>query len=117
MDSLKIEGRLKQPHYVYETVRRYRAALDGKTPDRDDIDALKRAFNRGGFTRGYNFDDTRGIMYPKVQNNIGVTVGTVISVDRRGAVVALKEDIRKGDGLKLISASGRKRGDSKPDRT
>ena len=110
VDSLKIEGRLKQPHYVYETVRRYRAALDGKTPDRDDIDALKRAFNRGGFTRGYNFDDTRGIMYPKVQNNIGVTVGTVISADRRGAVVALKEDIRKGDGLKLISASGEEKG-------
>lgn len=47
--SLKLEGRLKGPDYVYAVTRVYRQALDGETPDSR---ALLSVFNRG-YTPGY----------------------------------------------------------------
>ena len=110
VDSLKIEGRLKQPHYVYAAASAYRAALDGKRVTRGDIDELQRAFNRGNFTEGYNFADTRAIMYPKVQNNIGVTIGEVVSASKSELKARITESINVGDGLKLLTADGCERG-------
>ena len=54
VDSLKIEGRMKSPEYVFRTVGIYRRLLDEKraaTPD--EIRSLAEAFSRGGFTDGY----------------------------------------------------------------
>lgn len=51
--SLKLEGRMKRPEYVAIVTRVYRAALDGREPGPDDLDALKRVFSRQGFTDGY----------------------------------------------------------------
>lgn len=48
--SLKIEGRMKRPEYVYSAVTACRDALSGKKPD---IENLKRVFSRSGFTDGY----------------------------------------------------------------
>lgn len=110
VDSLKIEGRLKQPHYVYTAVAEYRSALSGRAVARKDIDELQRAFNRGNFSEGYNFADTRAIMYPKVQNNIGVNVGEVVAASKDFVKVKLTEPIRKGDGLKLLTKGGTERG-------
>lgn len=110
VDSLKIEGRLKQPHYVYTAVTEYRSALGGKAVSRKDIDELQRAFNRGNFSEGYNFADTRALMYPKVQSNIGVNVGEVVSASGDAIKVALTEAIRKGDGLKILTKDGAERG-------
>ena len=109
-DSLKIEGRLKQPHYVYTAVSEYRAALDGKAVTLKDIDELRRAFNRGNFTEGYNFADARAIIYPKVQNSIGVNVGEVAAVGKDAVKVRLHETIRRGDGLKLMTSEGTEKG-------
>ncbi len=110
VDSLKVEGRLKQPHYVYTAVTEYRSALSGKAIARSDIDELQRAFNRGNFSEGYNFADTRALMYPKVQSNIGVNVGKVVSASADAIKVALTEAIRKGDGLKILTKDGAERG-------
>ena len=52
--SLKIEGRMKSPDYVYTVVSIYRRLLDenrAATPEEND--SLRRAFSRGGFTDGY----------------------------------------------------------------
>lgn len=102
VDSLKIEGRLKQPHYVSTVVSMYRNVLDGAKADNNAVSELKKAFNRGEFTSGYIFDDTKEIMSPKVQSNIGVAVGKVISCDKTGVTVKASEQLRDGDGLKLL---------------
>lgn len=47
--SLKLEGRLKSPDYVYKVTSLYRRALDG---EKVDARLLDRVFNRG-YTRGY----------------------------------------------------------------
>lgn len=50
VSSLKIEGRMKRPEYVACAVTAYRNALDGIP---FDMDTLKAAFSRSGFTDGY----------------------------------------------------------------
>lgn len=52
--SLKIEGRMKSPDYVYGVTRIYRRLLDEKraaTPN--EIKELEALFSRSGFTDGY----------------------------------------------------------------
>ncbi len=52
--SLKIEGRMKSPEYVYTVTEVYRRLLDEHRPATErENDRLKRAFSRGGFTDGY----------------------------------------------------------------
>ena len=52
--SLKIEGRMKSPGYVYGVTKIYRRLLDeNRAATRDEIEKLLRIFSRGGFTDGY----------------------------------------------------------------
>lgn len=52
--SLKIEGRMKSPEYVYTVVSIYRKLLDECRPSTPAEDrALDEIFSRGGFTDGY----------------------------------------------------------------
>ena len=52
--SLKIEGRMKSPDYVYTVTSIYRSLLDEcRTPTAEEKTRLARAFSRGGFTDGY----------------------------------------------------------------
>ncbi len=54
VQSLKIEGRMKSPEYVYGVVRAFRTLLDeGKNATVEELSALARVFSRGGFTQGY----------------------------------------------------------------
>ena len=106
--SLKIEGRLKRPEYVAETVTAYRGALDAianGTPF--DMEAakreLKQMFNRGGFTRGYGpgAEDAE-IMYHERPNHLGVEVGRC----RRDGTIELNEAIDEKDALALRRPDG-----------
>ncbi|MBR2460994.1 MAG: U32 family peptidase [Clostridia bacterium] len=52
--SLKIEGRMKSPAYVFGVVSIYRRLLDGRRAATDDeMNRLAELFSRGGFTDGY----------------------------------------------------------------
>ena len=52
--SLKIEGRMKSPEYVYTVTSIYRRLLDERrSATAKEMDRLKAAFSRGGFTDGY----------------------------------------------------------------
>ena len=100
-DSLKIEGRLKTAYYCAEVVSSYRAAIDGKLTGRE-MSRLLRAFNRGGFTRGYGVDDTPRLMSVKIQNNVGELSGVVRAVGRGYIDAELKAEIALGDGVKIV---------------
>ncbi len=60
--SLKIEGRMKSPAYVYTVVSTYRKLLDeARNASKAEISTLEAVFSRGGFTDGYyteKIDDT-----------------------------------------------------------
>ena len=52
--SLKIEGRMKSPDYVYGVTRIFRALLDERRAATDaEMRELSEIFSRGGFTDGY----------------------------------------------------------------
>ena len=57
--SLKIEGRMKSPDYVYTVTSIYRRLLDeNRNSNKKENEKLERAFSRGGFTDGYFTGDT-----------------------------------------------------------
>ena len=52
--SLKIEGRMKSPEYVFGVVRAFRILLDeNKNATKEELTTLARIFSRGGFTDSY----------------------------------------------------------------
>ena len=64
--SLKIEGRMKSPEYVYTVTGIYRKLLDERrNATKQEKDALNRVFSRGGFTDGYfkgnKFENMTGV--------------------------------------------------------
>lgn len=54
VESLKIEGRMKSPDYVYAVTKAYRRLLDeGRNATADEIRSLGEVFSRSGFSDGY----------------------------------------------------------------
>lgn len=63
VSSLKIEGRMKSPEYVYTVTSIYRRLLDeNRNAGADEERILRDAFSRGGFTDGYFVDKKFGRM-------------------------------------------------------
>lgn len=61
--SLKIEGRMKNPSYVYGVTKIYRKLLDQRrAANEDEIKELQRLFSRSGFTDGYYTGNVDGRM-------------------------------------------------------
>ena len=57
--SLKIEGRMKSPDYVYTVTSIYRRLLDEhRNSTKEENRKLERVFSRGGFTDGYFVGNT-----------------------------------------------------------
>lgn len=100
LDSLKIEGRMKEPAYVANVTARYRAALDGRARE-EDREALKKTFNRT-FTKGYLFhEDPRDLTNIQKPNNFGYEIG-VISGSRQGMYeIRLHEPLRQNDIIRV----------------
>lgn len=81
--SLKIEGRMKAPEYVYNVVYAYRQKLNNvlfasKTDEEENFFRLKRSFNRG-FTNAYlSGKSSNELMSYERSNNQGDVVGTCV---------------------------------------
>lgn len=108
-DSLKIEGRLKNPEYVAEVVRVYRNAIDSYLlkqrfeMNRKDKDNLAQVFNRD-FTKGYiNREKPHNIVNIERSNNKGVLIGEVVNVDKFKFHVKLSGKLSQGDGIRIVS--------------
>ena len=120
VSSLKIEGRMKSPDYVYSVVSVYRAVLDRVLAacDADGVEAervsatdeerekLASAFSRG-FTTAY-LEGERGndIMSYQRPNNRGQFVGRVAEVKRGEAKIATETEIVVGDVIEFWTKRG-----------
>lgn len=109
VSALKIEGRMKNPDYVFNVVGAYRAALDALAASGSfDADALVRragtSFNRG-FTDAYLRGDAAGtgrdLMSFERSCNQGVEVGSVVARARHEVTVELTGPVRPGDTLEI----------------
>ena len=104
--ALKIEGRMKNPDYVFNVVRCYRAALDavaaGRAVDADElVDRLARSFNRG-FSEEYLMGRSgAALMSFERSCNQGVRVGRLVACGRGEVTVELSAAVAAGDTLEI----------------
>lgn len=109
--SLKIEGRMKNPDYVYNVTRIYRAALDayaaGLPFDAERAErALGRSFNRG-FTDAYLRGSSGAeLMSFERSCNQGVRVGVLVARRHEAVEVAFEAPVAAGDMLEIRSTPG-----------
>lgn len=100
IDSLKIEGRMKEPAYVANVVSKYRKALDGTITNDDKFD-LKKTFNRT-FTKGYLFhEDKKDITNIDKPNNYGYEIGQVSGFRHGMYEISLKKRINQNDIIRI----------------
>ena len=106
--SLKIEGRMKSPEYVYMVVSLYRKAIDSYYEngcvniDTDELLKLKKIFNRD-FTKGFLFNtDNNDLIIGYRPNHMGVPVGKIVDYKRGMAKIKLTDNISFGSGLRVI---------------
>lgn len=106
--SLKIEGRMKNPDYVFNVVRVWRRALDmlrDGTWDAADVDALERELGRS-FNRGFTDAYLRGRSGAELMSferaiNQGVRVGRLVAVGHEEVTVELDAAVAAGDTLEI----------------
>lgn len=111
IDSLKIEGRMKNPAYLAATCRAYREAIDAAKSDRPlkkkERELLKkdmaRVFNRGGsFSQGYALGNPgRENIFVESPKNLGLEIGKVIKTKEDSFLIELEEKLVRGDGYAL----------------
>jgi len=103
--SFKIEGRLKTPEYVANTVQHYRTAIDAAVAGRNahftkqQIDDVEMSFSRG-FSPGWLEGCDHKMLVPATSSaKRGVLLGEVTSVDFDRVTVRLESSITAGDGV------------------
>lgn len=108
VSSLKIEGRMKRPEYVYLAVRTFREAIDAFAKGREYKVSKKRQkelllmFNRG-FSHGHLFhDDVQKRMSWYRPNHMGVEIGSVLRYAKGRVEVKLSDSLNQNDGLRII---------------
>jgi len=106
--SLKIEGRLKSPHYVAATTQTYRQSLDALATNEDfqlslqQRADLEQTFSRGfshGFLDGVNHQRLVTARFPKSR---GVKIGTVQKITASSILVSLSRQssaLSPNDGI------------------
>jgi len=100
IDSLKIEGRMKEPAYVANVVSKYRAAIDGVLTA-EDKDNLKKTFNRT-FTKGYLFgEDQKDITNIQKPNNFGYQIGKITGFYKGMYEITLNKLLNQNDIIRI----------------
>lgn len=107
--SLKIEGRMKKPEYVYAVTRAFRKAIDAYYDHKSfhlsqlQEEELQVLFNRGfslGHLASQNADQRMAHTRP---NHQGLHLGKVLSLHGHYLEVQLDRDLEQGDGIRILS--------------
>lgn len=96
--SLKVEGRMKGPDYVYTVVSSYRKAIDDH-PLSVDHEKLFKVFNRD-FTEGHLFDaEYKSLMNYELPSSYGTVLGKTLSLNDGILTLQLTDELNKGDEI------------------
>ncbi len=116
VSSLKIEGRMKSPSYVYTVTSIYRRLLDeNRNSNSSEREELKRIFSRDGFTDGYFVGDIKKKMTGmRSEEDKRTAPENTDRLEVKRKRVFARCEIRLGkpafleltDGLKTVSAYG-----------
>ncbi len=103
IDSLKIEGRMKEPSYVANIIRSYRDLLDGKNNITEVEKNLTKTFNRT-FTKGYILgEDKKDISNTIRPNHNGYKIGYISRVQGRKYQITLTDTLNQGDQIRIAN--------------
>lgn len=101
VDSLKIEGRMKNAEYVSIITSQYRKIIDAY-PNKTNID-LDNVFHRS-YTKGFLFNEDKGkIVNPLKANNEGKYIGNIGKRKNDLTQIILKDTIHLGDRIRIDS--------------
>ena len=112
--SLKIEGRMKSPDYVYGTTKIWREIVDGgKNADSSQIKSLENIFSRGGFTHKYftgeyvkNNKDMYGIRSQEDKNNTRIAQKQGDDMETRKRDISLFCTLEEGKNAVITASCG-----------
>ena len=102
IDCLKIEGRMKTPEYVYNTVTAYRDKLNKGTHNKEKL----RDITNRGYTKGFIFGQKKD--YILRENDVKHrSVGKVFLKNNKKVFIA-NSDLAKGDNLEVTTDRNKK---------
>ena len=106
VSSFKIEGRMRSAAYVSAAVRYVSDLLNGAAEDRTEknFSDLRRAYNRGDYTRGLAFGQDKTLLSRKIQGHKGERVGVIERCAENDKFAYIRSVFlpRQGDGFKII---------------
>ena len=102
IDCLKIEGRMKSPEYVYNSVVAYKQKVNGNSYD---VEKLRDISNRG-YTKGFIFGQKKDYIL-KEDDRKHRSVGIVELINNKKAFTA-NSDLHKGDNLQVTTDRDKK---------
>ena len=105
--SLKIEGRMKSPEYVYTIVKHYKNAINKYynkqkySLNNKDLNEIKVVFNRE-FTKGYLFKEKNSLIVNKKSvNHQGIEIGKIEKVTNKDIYIKLNDVLNYKDGIRI----------------
>ncbi|OQY10543.1 MAG: hypothetical protein B6I28_00825 [Fusobacteriia bacterium 4572_132] len=93
INSIKIEGRMKNKNYVYETTKYYSEILKNEEKENN----TKKIFNRG-YSSGYFYGKNKEMMNQEYSFDFGYNIGRV-----KNGNLLLEENIMLGDGISFVN--------------
>jgi putative protease len=106
LTSLKIEGRIKNPQYVYSVVKAYKALLSSS--DENSCRQAKENIKQDLARTKTNFNFIRkseDIFTPDMPKQIGLYLGKIISVTNNSFTLKTNAALNVGDEIKIVDAS------------
>lgn len=100
IESIKVEGRMKDPNYVFETVGYYHNLINGIKVEEN----VSEIFNRG-YSKGYFYGGDSSLINKNYSYNLGKEIGVVF-----GRELKLKDKVVLGDGIIYLSKDFEKLG-------
>ncbi|MGL6131495.1 MAG: peptidase U32 family protein, partial [Fusobacteriaceae bacterium] len=100
VESIKIEGRMKEAKYVHELTGYFKALIDGE----ERRERISRIFNRG-YGKGYFHSEEKNLINSRYSFNLGKQIGIF-----NGKEVKISERVMLGDGVTYLSKDFEKLG-------
>ena len=112
IDSLKVEGRMKGPEYVYWCAKYYSLLLDGQDENSEEVkwakECMQTSFSREttlGFfnTKESGSCNAENMVCSTYSSHKGIQVGTIEKVLSSKAIIRFSKPVALRDGLLVVS--------------
>jgi len=104
--SLKIEGRMKSPHYVYTVVSAYKLAINQPHKTEEAKEILLKDLGRNKTTFFLEGEQPKELIERKNPQGTGIYIGKIEKADQNSFTLSTKEDITTNDIIRIQPQNG-----------